>query len=46
MDAGTSISMADFQKNRMLILQNPSQWKDKYYELLSQLQSGKAIRGV
>jgi len=44
--SGTSISMADFQKNAMLIMQHPDQWKDKYYDYLNQLIGGRTIRGV
>jgi hypothetical protein len=46
MKSGTSVSMADFQKNAMLIVQNPDQYRTKYYNYLNQLIGGRTIRGV
>jgi len=43
--AGTSISMADFQKNEKLLLLNPKIYLNKYYDLLRKLQ-GSSIKGV
>lgn len=43
--AGTSISMADFQKNEKLLLMNPKVFLNKYHDLLRKLQ-GSSIKGV
>lgn len=43
--SGTSLSMADFEKNRPIILKSPTQYRDTYYLLLENLR-GDTIRGV
>lgn len=42
---GTSISLADFQKNQPIILQSPSIYLNIYRDMISQLQR-TSIRGV